>query len=229
MTMDDISSADAIFRPLIERAIELAAKWHDVTYRKGTWREPVFDPPTDQEVQVPVMAHLAAVASIVQRAGWEDETIAAAYLHDAIEDRNRHGQRLRRRQLREAVGRQVEQLVAAVSEQKLDAADEPRPWRDRKEDYVSNLLSAPDQAMAISLADKLHNLWSINESLQAGENMFVSGPNRTALSAGPDAQLWFHRAVLEATTAGDDPRLVPMRERLQQEIDRFAEWTNEGQ
>lgn len=226
--MDDVPSAYAIFRPLIERAIELAAKWHDITYRKGTWREPVFDPPTDREVQVPVMAHLAAVASIVQRSGWGEETIAAAYLHDAIEDRNRHGQRLRRKQLREAVGREVEQLVAAVSEQKLDADHQPRPWRDRKEDYVSHLESAPDRAMAISLADKLHNLWCINESLHAGENMFVSGPNRTALSAGPDAQLWFHRAVLEATRAGEDSRLAPMQERLQQEIDRFAEWTNES-
>lgn len=226
--MNDIPSADAIFSPLVERAIELAAKWHDVTYRKGTWREPVFDPPTDREVQVPVMTHLAAVASIVQRAGWGDETVAAAYLHDAIEDRNRHGQRLRRQQLREAVGSEVERLVAAVSEQKLDADDRPRPWRDRKEDYVSNVQAAPAAAKAISLADKLHNLWSINESLRAGEDMFTPGPNRPALSAGPDAQLWFHRAVLEATSAGDDPRLEPMRERLQQEIERFEEWVEDA-
>lgn len=226
--MDTVSSSDTVFSPLVERAIELAAKWHDGTYRKGGWRDPVFETPTDQEIQVPVMTHLAAVASIVQRAGWDDETVAAAYLHDAIEDRNRHGQRLRRQQLREAVGPEVERLVAAVSERKLDAADQPRPWHDRKEDYVSSLRTAPARAMAISLADKLHNLWSINQSLRAGENMFVSGPHRTALSAGPTDQLWFHRAVLEATTAGDDSRLVPMRERLQQEIERFKAWIEEG-
>lgn len=221
--MNDIPTPDTLFSPLVERAIELAAKWHDVTYRKGGWRDPVFEVPTDQEVQVPVMAHLAAVASIVQRAGWGDRAVAAAYLHDTIEDRNRHGQRLRREQLREAVGHEVEQLVAAVSEQKLDAAGQQRPWRDRKEDYVTTLRTAPAQAVAISLADKLHNLWSINQSLMAGESLFTTGPNRTSLNAGPEAQQWFHRAVLDASTTIDDPRLVPMRERLRREIDRFED------
>jgi len=222
--VNDLSAPETLFRPLVERAIELAAQWHDRTYRKGRWRDSVFDVPGDKKVQVPVMAHLAAVATIVQRAGWPDEAVAAAYLHDALEDRNRHGRRLRREQLRDAVGAEVERLVAAVSEQKLDAKGNRRPWHARKEDYVATLASAPAPAVGISLADKLHNLWSINQSLDAGENVFVSGPDRTSLNAGPDEQAWFHRAVLEASMRRKDPRLEPMRKRLQQEVDRFEVW-----
>jgi (p)ppGpp synthase/HD superfamily hydrolase len=208
-------SPDVLFSPLVEHAIELSAQWHDGTYRKSVWRDPAFERPGDEEVQIPVIAHLAAVASIVRRAGWDETTIAAAYLHDTIEDVNRHGQRLRRQQLREAVGAEVAGLVAQVSEQKLNDAGEMRPWRDRKEDYLDGIRTGAPAAAAISLADKIHNLWSINQSLEAADPIFE------VLSGDPEAQRWFHRAVLTASTAHDDPRLEPMRERLRREIERL--------
>jgi (p)ppGpp synthase/HD superfamily hydrolase len=214
--MDDVPPPDTLFSPLIEHAIELSAQWHDGTYRKSVWRDPAFEVPEGQDIQIPVIAHLAAVASIVHRAGWDEVTVAAAYLHDTIEDMNQHGQRLRRKQLREAVGAEVAKLVAQVSEQKLDDAGAMRPWRDRKEDYLASLRTGSTEAMAISLADKIHNLWSINQSLDADEAIFE------ALSGGPEAQLWFHRAVLEASRHHDDPRLAPMRERLARELERFV-------
>lgn len=213
--MDHPPAPDTLFSPLIEHAIELSAQWHDGTYRKSVWRDPAFEVPEDQDIQIPVIAHLAAVASIVHRAGWDEVTVAAAYLHDTIEDMNQHGQRLRRKQLREAVGAEVAKLVAQVSEQKLDDAGAMRPWRDRKEDYLESIRTGPPEAASISLADKIHNLWSINQSLEAEEDIL------DVLSGDAEAQLWFHRAVLEASTAHNDQRLVPMRERLQQELERF--------
>lgn len=213
--MENAPTPEALFRPVIEHAIELSAQWHDGTYRKGAWRDPAFEVPEGEEVQIPVIAHLAAVASIVRRAGWGEETVAAAYLHDAIEDMNRHGQRLRRKQLRDAVGAEVARLVAQVSEQKLDDDGQMRPWRARKEDYLDSIRAGRPDAAAISLADKVHNLWSITQSLEAGEDIFA------ALSGDAEAQQWFHEAVLEASTHHDDPRLDPMRERLQTELDRY--------
>lgn len=213
--MSDRPASAKIFSPLIEHAVELSAQWHDGTYRKSSWRDPAFEVPEGQEIQIPVMAHLAAVASTVHRAGWGEVTVAAAYLHDTIEDMNQHGQRLRRKQLREAVGADVAKLVAQVSERKLDDEGRMRPWRDRKEDYLAGLRSARPEAMAISLADKIHNLWSINQSLDAGEDIFE------ALSGGPEAQRWFHKAVLTASHHHEDSRLEPMRNRLKMEIKRF--------
>lgn len=208
-------SAEALFSPFVEHAIELSAQWHEGTYRKSSWREPAFEVPEGEEIQVPVMTHLAAVATIVQNAGWDDTVIAAAYLHDTIEDMNEHGQRLRRKQLRDAMGPEVAQLVARVSEQKVGDEGTLRSWRDRKEDYVADLRAGSPEAVAVSLADKIHNVWSMTQSLVNGEPIF------DVLSAGPDEQLWFHRAVLEASRVHDDSRLVPMRTRLEQEIDRL--------
>jgi (p)ppGpp synthase/HD superfamily hydrolase len=215
--MDGVATSEELFSPLIEHAIELSAQWHDGTYRKSVWRDPAFEVPEDEEIQIPVMAHLAAVASIVHRAGWGERVVAAAYLHDTIEDMNQHGQRLRRKQLREAVGAEVARLVAEVSEQKLDEEGQMRSWQARKEDYLESIRTGSPEAAAISLADKIHNLWSITQSLEAGEDIFA------ALSGDAEAQHWFHTAVLEASKHHDDPRLDPMRTRLRSEIERFQQ------
>jgi len=214
--MDDVPPPDVLFSSLIEHAIELSAQWHDGTYRKSVWRDPAFEVPEGEDIQIPVIAHLAAVASIVRRAGWDEVTVAAAYLHDTIEDMNQHGKRLRRKQLRDAVGAEVAKLVAQVSEKKLDDG-QMRPWRARKEDYLEGIRAGSPESAAISLADKIHNLWSINQSLAAGEDIFA------ALSGDAEAQHWFHQAVLEASTHHTDARLEPMRERLRQEIKCFEE------
>ncbi len=207
--------------PLVEHALELAAQWHDGTYRKSMWRAPAFQDPTGAPPQVPVMAHLAAVAGIVQRAGFGPAAVAAAYVHDTLEDPSRHGTRLPRAALADALGDEVTRLVATVSEQKHAADGTPRPWRARKEDYVQQIAEGPPEAAAISLADKLHNLWTMNQALEAGTDIFADGPGRRALSAGPAAQRWYLRAVLDATRAHADPRLAPLRARLEREVARF--------
>jgi hypothetical protein len=46
-------------------------------------------------------------------------------------------------------------------------------------------------------------------------------PGHRALSAGPVAQRWFYRAVLDVSRAHADPRLDPLRERMEQELERF--------
>lgn len=221
--MNDVPASETLFSPLVVHAIELSAQWHDGTYRKSAWRDPAFEVPEGEEIQIPVISHLAAVASIVHRAGWGETVVAAAYLHDAIEDMNQHGQRLRRKQLRDAVGAEVARLVAVVSEQKLDEGGRMRPWQDRKEDYLKNIRTGSPEAAAISLADKIHNLWSITQSLTSGEDIFA------VLSGDAEVQHWFHRAVLEASRHHDDSRLEPMRERLGQEIARLEDALKERQ
>lgn len=210
-----------LFSPLIEQAIELSAQWHDGTYRKSRWRDPAFDVPPDELLGVPVIAHVTTVALIVQRAGWDDTAVAAAFLHDVIEDANQYGESLRYGEVCALMGQEVADLVQALTEQKLDAHGQYRTWQARKEDYVAHLSQAPAAAVAISLADKWHNLWTINESLARGINMFEAAPGRKRLSAGPAQQQWFHRAVLAASYAHQDSRLIPLRDGLAAEVARF--------
>ena len=214
--------SESLFSPLVEQAIELSSQWHDKTYRKGRWREESFPIPTEESLQVPVIAHLTAVGIIVKGAGWDDVTVAAAFLHDIIEDGNGYGDYFRYEKLSMLIGQDVADLVMEVTESKFDDDGKVRRWKDRKIGYIEKLAGASDQAHAISLADKIHNLWSINETLNTGVNVFKSGPGRKALGANPEEQLWFYSNVLEATRSGSDTRLNPMRDRLATEIGRFT-------
>ena len=213
--------SDLLFSPLVERAIEIAAEWHDGTYRKGRWRVPCFEARDGGLVRVPTMAHVTTVALTVQRAGWGPETVAAAFLHDALEDPNRDGTLFRRDALAALVGETVTQIVEAVSEPGRPDG-RPLPWQVRKDGYLERLADGPPEAAAVALADKLHNAYAMASSLEAGVDVFTSAPGRRALSAGPAAQRWFFEAAVTATEHHDDARLVPMRARVRSEIARFV-------
>jgi (p)ppGpp synthase/HD superfamily hydrolase len=212
---------EPLFQPLVEHAIELASEWHDGTYRKSRWRDPAFEVETDG-LRVPVISHLASVASMVRRAGWPDPVVAAAYLHDILEDPNQEGERFGVERLRSLVGDDVTRYVLDVSETKLDEYGNHRPWRDRKEGYIRQIRNGRSGSAGISLADKMHNLWSMNQTLDSGLDIFDATGEHTALSAGPKEQEWFYRSVLDATRVHEDTRLIPMREQLADELDRFA-------
>lgn len=214
-----------LLSPLIEQAVELSAQWHDRTYRKSRWRDPAFDVPPEEVLRVPVMAHVTAVALAVQRAGWDDATVAAAFVHDVVEDANRFGAVMRLERLAALLGPDVAARVAQVTEQKHDADGRPRSWRARKEGYLAQLRAGTPEGAAISLADKVHNLWTVNRALERGVDVFTSDRDRRGLSAGPEAQRWFHEAVYQASLAYSDPRLAPMRAALREEIGRFVALT----
>ncbi len=213
------------FSPLLEQAIELSAQWHDHTYRKSRWRDEAFEVPPEHDLGVPVVAHLTAVALTLQRAGWGDDAVAAAFLHDAIEDRNRWRDHFQPDDLRSIMGDRVANLVRHVSEVKYDADGRPRAWRERKEDYIESLQTAPDEAVAISVADKLHNLWTINESLENGVDMFSDDPNQRLLRGSPEEQLWYFEEVMSIAAARSDNRFDGICRQLRTEIDRFQQLT----
>jgi (p)ppGpp synthase/HD superfamily hydrolase len=110
-----MTDRDALFSPLVERAIEVAAEWHAGTFRKGRWTAPCVEPTDGTPAQVPAMAHVTTVALTVQRAGWTDAAVAAAFLHDALEDANRYDQSLAREALAAIVGEEVVRIVEASS------------------------------------------------------------------------------------------------------------------
>ncbi|MEM1042128.1 MAG: HD domain-containing protein [Bacteroidota bacterium] len=213
----------SLFSPLVEQATEIAAEWHDRTYRKSRWRQHPYDPPPEAAMQIPVMAHLSAVAFIVERAGWDDATVAAAFLHDILEDGNQYEHTMSYAALAALVGPEVADRVRGVTEPKCDAEGYFLPWRTRKEAYLDTLRAGTAESMAISLADKLHNVWTMNQGIEAGLDLFGGGPG--SLSAGPDQQRWYFHSVLDASAAFDDPRLEPMRARLREEVARFETLT----
>jgi (p)ppGpp synthase/HD superfamily hydrolase len=125
--------------PLLKRALDRAAGWHREQKRKYPG------------VHVPYMSHLAGVAAILARHGFDDEVVAAGALHDAIEDAG-----VTYEELVKLFGARVADLVRAASE-----SDRSLPWEERKRRYVEAFAAKSWEAQAISLADKIDNLYSI--------------------------------------------------------------------
>lgn len=184
-----------LYSPFVERAMRFAATAHHAQRRKGG--------------DVPYLTHLASVALILTRAGFDDdELLAAALLHDAVEDAGVSGE-----VIASMFSPRVAGLVAAVSEVKHDAEGILLPWRRRKEEYLSRLHSAPVEARAISLADKLHNLGTLADDLAGDPEAW----NR--FNAPPAEQFWYHAAVIDA--AGGDPRLERLVGESRQVLERL--------
>ena len=165
---------------LLEHAVRTAAVAHHSQRRKGT--------------DVPYFSHPSAVALLLARAGFDDDVIlAAALLHDVLEDTALTEEDLRREFPEEVVA-----IVCAASERKLDDQGNKRPWIDRKRDHIQDIARAPLAARAVVLADKLHNLKSIAFDLAEGQ------PTWDRFNAPRDQVLQYHEEMIEATVGGND-------------------------
>src|SRR5262245_56258465 len=103
---------------LLKSALDWAAVWHGKQLRKypGT--------------SVPYMSHLAGVACILSRHGFDEEVVAAGALHDSVEDCGvAHGE------LAGRFGERVASLVVDVSE-----PDKSLSWEERKRHYLEHFL-----------------------------------------------------------------------------------------
>jgi hypothetical protein len=116
---------------------------------------------------IPYIAHLDSVARILAEHGYDDdETLAAAYLHDLLEDQPEHAERFRME-----MPAAVVDTVEAVTEQKRDENGRSIDKRERFARYVAGLerdTPATRRAIPVSCADKIHNLRSLVEGGPAG-------------------------------------------------------------
>jgi (p)ppGpp synthase/HD superfamily hydrolase len=161
----------------VEEAIAYAAQAHRGQMRKAS--------------EVPYLAHLLAVASLVWEHGGTDDQVIAALLHDVVEDQ---GGRPRLDDVRARFGDRVAAIVEACSDSLADttAAERKRPWKERKVEYLAHLASSdvPAEALAVVAADKLHNARSVLlDRRRLGDTVW------DRFNAGVDDQLWYYRSV----------------------------------
>jgi hypothetical protein len=198
------ASAAPLFSSLLEAAIRLAAQGHYHQFRKrspsdGCCEGSIVDPlPPDC---IPYITHLMGSMAILARLGAPDEVLAAALLHDYLEDvPDPDGHQT----IRSAVGDRVLELVLAVTEQKPADSDDTETWEERKREQIDRMGDMPDEAVLIKTADLLHNVQSLISDLAATDQQRTVWQR---LNAGPDRQLWYFSSVLEAARArlGDHP------------------------
>ncbi len=192
------------FSPLVERAMRVAAEAHRDQSRKAS--------------TLPYITHPASVALLLVQAGFDDENLlAAALLHDVVEDTTYSST-----QLAAEFPSPVAEYVAALTERKQDSHGRKRTWRERKSEHLELIAQAPWQARAIVLADKLHNLGAMLYDLDSGAALW------TRFNASPEQILWYHRSMVEAA-GQEDVRLASLvsackdaLEKLQSYIPRFG-------
>lgn len=127
--------------PLILQALEFAAEKHRGQVRK------------DAE-GTPYIQHPIALASLLWEAGIHDaEVLAAAILHDTIEDTGTTHDELEKR-----FNRSVADLVAEVSD------DKRLPKSVRKQKQIEHASHISPRAALIKLADKISNLRDVAKS-----------------------------------------------------------------
>jgi (p)ppGpp synthase/HD superfamily hydrolase len=97
---------------------------------------------------IPYIEHPIAVAELLAEHGWTDEVLAAALLHDVVEDSDKTVA-----ELREQFGEPIGGLVAALSDDETIA-----DWRQRKTEHRARVDSGGEEALAIYAADKLTNV-----------------------------------------------------------------------
>lgn len=123
----------------IERAIAFASRVHEGMKRKGKDRPYILHP----------LEAMVVVAGMTD----DPDVIAAAVLHDTVEDTDVTPEDIRRE-----FGPRVEALVMAESEDKMRDLPPERSWQLRKEAAISRLEREDRDAKLICLGDKLSNL-----------------------------------------------------------------------
>ena len=172
-----------LFPDLLERAMRVAAMAHRDQQRKAS--------------PVPYIAHPASVALVLSRAGYsEPEILAAALLHDVIEDTSYSIERCRAEFPVEVVD-----LVMAASEVKATNSGDKLPWIVRKREHLARLQSASPAAKAIVLADKFHNLTSMVVDLAEGAELW------SRFNASVDDLRWYYSESVKLADNATDERL----------------------
>ena len=164
---------------LVSEAIIFATKAHDGMRRKRNNNSPYILHPMEASVIVSTMTDDQAV-------------IAAAVLHDVVEDAG-----VKMETIEEKFGKRVRELVDSETEDKR--ADRPpmETWKIRKEESLLVLKKTEDiDVLRVWIADKLANMRSLYREWKIyGDDMWKNF-NQT----DPNEQAWYYCTIAELTS-----------------------------
>ena len=127
---------------LLDRAIIFAVQAHAGTERRGKG--------------FPYIVHPMEAMEIVATMTTEQELLAAAALHDTVEDTD-----VTVEQLRAEFGERIASLVADESDVMPEGMTEEASWHQRKQAAIDRLAKASHDAKMVALGDKLSNMRAI--------------------------------------------------------------------
>lgn len=154
---------------MIKRALDFVNEKHKNQIRKGS--------------SIPYIFHLTDTACYVAQLGCDEEMVAAALLHDSVEDAG-----VTYEEIEILFGIRVSEMVRALSE-----ADKTRSWKERKLDTINELENNDCyDVKVISCADKLSNIKSILFDMNIiGDEIW------DRFNAGYEDQKWYYTELVK--------------------------------
>lgn len=162
---------------LVSEAIVFAVNAHDGMRRKKS--------------NSPYILHPMEASVIVGTMTDDQDVIAAAALHDVVEDAG-----IAIEEIEEKFGKRVRELVESETEDKRADLPPPDTWRIRKEESLAVLKSTEDiGVLMVWLGDKLANMRSIYREWKVEGNSMWQKFNQKDVGE----QAWYYRSILELT------------------------------
>ena len=162
---------------LVSEAIAFAVKAHDGMRRKKS--------------EAPYILHPMEAAVIVGTMTDDQNLIAAAVLHDVVEDAD-----ITIEEIEKKFGKRVRMLVESETEDKRADLPPEATWRIRKEESLNVLKNSEDIAvLMVWLGDKLANMRAIYREFK------VSGISMWQRFNQKDEkqQAWYYRSIVKLT------------------------------
>ena len=139
---------------ILDRAIVFAVDAHQGTERRGKG--------------FPYIVHPLEAVEIVATMTTDQELLAAAVLHDTVEDTN-----VTLDDIRREFGERVAKLVEEESDVFVDGVSEADSWHERKQAAIDRLARASLDAKMVALGDKLSNARIIyRDFVQKGDELW---------------------------------------------------------
>lgn len=176
---------------LLDRAIIFAVNAHAGTERRGKG--------------YPYIVHPLEAVEIVATMTPDQELLAAAALHDTVEDTD-----VTVEQIRAEFGDRIATLVADESEERPNGLSDEESWHDRKRAAINHLANASHDAKIVALGDKLSNMRAIaRDYAEIGDALW----NRFH-SKNPKDHEWHYRSLADALRELSDTSAFQEFERL---------------
>ena len=158
---------------VVDKAVVFAARMHSGDTRKGT--------------KVPYIVHPMEAAAIVAGITEDQEMIAAALLHDTLEDTDAKAS-----EIEELFGKRVLALVAEESEDKRENEPAKDTWEIRKQETLDSLeKEANHETNILVLGDKLSNMRAMQRDLKSqGEKLWERFNQKDPAKHG-----WYYREI----------------------------------
>ena len=181
---------------LIGGALEMAREAHAGQVRNASGGRPYID-------------HPVAVAAQLVEHDFSDEVLAAALLHDVVEDSE-----LGIEDIRRASGDRVAEIVDALTDdESLDS------YEERKREHRGRVEAAGPDALAIYVADKLTNVEMLRDAYRSqGEGV----AEELTVPLDVKVAVWEADLAMVAENAADGEPTKALADRLAEELSSLA-------